>query len=160
MAYCLLGIFDVQLPLLYGERDAAFIRLQREIFSRTGDETIFTWLDPRKYTGRLAMRNTHLAFSPGVRDVSSIISQCQSYQIQRRDTATYKLWSRDTYRSEQTYPGRLLLHEDPKFVRLLLAVLDPSAPDYDEQRDWAVKYLYLHRNRLWSLWTHRLSKWS
>ena len=31
MAYCLLGIFNVNIPLLYGEGDRAFIRLQEEI---------------------------------------------------------------------------------------------------------------------------------
>ena len=31
-AYCLLGIFDVSMPLIYGEgRDRAFTRLQEEI---------------------------------------------------------------------------------------------------------------------------------
>jgi hypothetical protein len=31
MAYCLMGMFDVNMPLLYGEGDRAFIRLQEEI---------------------------------------------------------------------------------------------------------------------------------
>ena len=30
-AYCLLGIFDVFMPLIYGEGDNAFIRLEEEI---------------------------------------------------------------------------------------------------------------------------------
>jgi hypothetical protein len=30
-AYCLLGIFDVYLPLIYGEGENAFVRLQEEI---------------------------------------------------------------------------------------------------------------------------------
>lgn len=29
MSYCLMGIFDVQMPLLYGEGDNAFVRLQK-----------------------------------------------------------------------------------------------------------------------------------
>ncbi|KAF0329463.1 het domain protein [Colletotrichum asianum] len=31
-AYCLLGLFDVNMPLLYGEGEGSFIRLQEEIF--------------------------------------------------------------------------------------------------------------------------------
>ncbi|KAK3674663.1 hypothetical protein LTR78_005385 [Recurvomyces mirabilis] len=42
-AYCLLGIFGVNMVLLYGERKDAFLRLQREVYSRTGDETLFAW---------------------------------------------------------------------------------------------------------------------
>jgi hypothetical protein len=42
-AYCLLGIFGVNLPLLYGEGTKAFRRLQEEIIRTTPDLTIFAW---------------------------------------------------------------------------------------------------------------------
>lgn len=45
-AYCLLGIFDVNMPLLYGERGKAFMRLQQQILTSSGDETIFAWTSP------------------------------------------------------------------------------------------------------------------
>ncbi|KAI0878514.1 HET-domain-containing protein [Hypoxylon argillaceum] len=62
-AYCLLGIFDVNMPLLYGEEDKAFRRLQYEIIGRTADLSIFAWCLPpppptdqgaRVYCGMLA----------------------------------------------------------------------------------------------------------
>lgn len=43
MAYCLLGIFNVNMALLYGEGDRAFWRLQEEIIKTTPDLTIFSW---------------------------------------------------------------------------------------------------------------------
>lgn len=44
MAYCLFGLFDVNLPLLYGEGGRkAFLRLQEEIFKRTLDMTLLLW---------------------------------------------------------------------------------------------------------------------
>jgi len=43
MAYCLLGIFDVNMPLLYGEEEKAFRRLQEEIIRSTPDVSIFAW---------------------------------------------------------------------------------------------------------------------
>lgn len=43
IAYCLLGIFDVNMPLLYGEGMRAFERLQEQILSTTNDSTIFLW---------------------------------------------------------------------------------------------------------------------
>lgn len=44
IAYCLLGIFDVNMPLLYGEgEEKAFIRLQEEIMKNSDDQTIFAW---------------------------------------------------------------------------------------------------------------------
>ncbi|KAK4108973.1 hypothetical protein N656DRAFT_783639 [Canariomyces notabilis] len=44
IAYCLLGIFDVHMPLLYGEGKRAFIRLQEEIIKDTNDPSLFGWL--------------------------------------------------------------------------------------------------------------------
>lgn len=40
-AYCLLGIFDINMPMLYGEGDKAFTRLQEEIIRRFNDTSIF-----------------------------------------------------------------------------------------------------------------------
>jgi hypothetical protein len=43
MAYCLLGIFKVNMPLLYGEAENAFLRLQLELLNVSNDHTIFAW---------------------------------------------------------------------------------------------------------------------
>ena len=43
IAYSLLGIFDVNMPLLYGEGNRAFIRLQEEIMKSSNDQTLFAW---------------------------------------------------------------------------------------------------------------------
>lgn len=43
MAYCLLGIFDIKMPLLYGEGNKAFLRLQEEILKISGDHSLFAW---------------------------------------------------------------------------------------------------------------------
>lgn len=51
IAYCLLGLFDVNMPLLYGEgATKAFERLQHEIIRSGDDESIFAWLMPRSYS--------------------------------------------------------------------------------------------------------------
>jgi hypothetical protein len=42
-SYCLLGLFEVNMPLLYGEGERAFLRLQEEILKVTGDYTLFAW---------------------------------------------------------------------------------------------------------------------
>ncbi|KAJ5109159.1 heterokaryon incompatibility protein-domain-containing protein [Penicillium angulare] len=46
MAYCLMGLFDVNMPMLYGEGGVkAFIRLQEEIIKISDDTSIFAWVD-------------------------------------------------------------------------------------------------------------------
>ncbi|KAI4711172.1 hypothetical protein J4E89_003737 [Alternaria sp. Ai002NY15] len=47
IAYSLLGLFDVNMPLLYGEGNTkAFRRLQEEIMKISEDETLFAWEAP------------------------------------------------------------------------------------------------------------------
>lgn len=45
-AYCLLGIFGISMPLLYGEGRRAFHRLQEEIMKRTEDYSILLSINP------------------------------------------------------------------------------------------------------------------
>ena len=45
MAYSLLGLFDINMPLIYGEGMKAFFRLQSEIIRTTSDESIYAWSD-------------------------------------------------------------------------------------------------------------------
>jgi hypothetical protein len=42
-AYSLLGLFDISMPVIYGERENAFIRLQQHIIQKGKDESIFAW---------------------------------------------------------------------------------------------------------------------
>ena len=42
-AYCLLGLFDVNMPLLYGEGEKAFSRLQEYIAASSTDHSLFAW---------------------------------------------------------------------------------------------------------------------
>ncbi|KAF7562717.1 hypothetical protein G7046_g1412 [Stylonectria norvegica] len=42
-AYCLMGIFGINMPLLYGEGSRAFQRLQEEILKSTTDHSILAW---------------------------------------------------------------------------------------------------------------------
>ncbi|TVY33712.1 Vegetative incompatibility protein [Lachnellula occidentalis] len=44
IAYCLIGILGVSMPLLYGEGgEAAFIRLQEILMQRSDDQSLFAW---------------------------------------------------------------------------------------------------------------------
>lgn len=45
MAYCLIGIFDVNMPMIYGEGSKAFMRLQEEIIKKSNDLSIFAFLN-------------------------------------------------------------------------------------------------------------------
>ncbi|KAF4614317.1 hypothetical protein G7Y89_g15419 [Cudoniella acicularis] len=59
-AYCLMGLFDVNMPPLYGEGENAFLRLQLEILSKSDDESIFAWTEEMGH----ALKTGLLARSP------------------------------------------------------------------------------------------------
>ncbi|KAI1638784.1 HET-domain-containing protein [Biscogniauxia mediterranea] len=43
IAYCLMGLFDINMPMLYGEGKKVFIRLQEEILKQHDDRSLFSW---------------------------------------------------------------------------------------------------------------------
>jgi hypothetical protein len=53
IAYSLLGIFDVNIPLIYGEGTKAFRRLQEAIMNESHDQSLFAW-------GRIVLRPADL----------------------------------------------------------------------------------------------------
>jgi hypothetical protein len=61
LAYLLLGIFGVNMPLLYGEKGRAFRRLQEATISSSDDQSIFVW---RYKEVRLLLGDGHLLASP------------------------------------------------------------------------------------------------
>ena len=74
-AYSLMGLLDVNMPMLYGEGKKAFLRLQLEIIRSSNDQSIFAW-------GSL---------SPGVRfgsilaDDPSFFEGCARTELQNYD---------------------------------------------------------------------------
>lgn len=70
LAYCMLGLFDVNMPLLYGEGEKAFVRLQLEIIKKSDDESIFAWTtkpSSQTFVGMLAPRPDCFAQSADIR---------------------------------------------------------------------------------------------
>ena len=68
VAYSLLGLFEINMPLIYGEGSNAFFRLQCEIIQSSSDESIFAWRENMHiYSGLLAKRPEYF------RDSSDIV---------------------------------------------------------------------------------------
>jgi len=52
-AYSLMGLLDVNMPMLYGEGKKAFHRLQLEIIRASNDQSIFAWDSRKKQPGSI-----------------------------------------------------------------------------------------------------------
>lgn len=65
-AYCLLGIFNINMPIMYGERERAFMRLQEEILKVTDDHSVFAWRHREGFHPRHSKTGagTHFAYFP------------------------------------------------------------------------------------------------
>ncbi|KAK8086489.1 hypothetical protein PG994_001463 [Apiospora phragmitis] len=63
-AYSLIGLFGVNMPMLYGEGAQAFVRLQEEIIRDNNDLTLFAWTAKMENQGSPSVYRGILAQSP------------------------------------------------------------------------------------------------
>ncbi|KAK4213725.1 HET-domain-containing protein [Rhypophila decipiens] len=96
-AYSLLGLFQINMPLLYGEGDRAFQRLQNELIRVSDDETIFAWgfrsttysYSTRRPSGSLLASSLRDFEVPDVAGFSTGVSPRHwPYSCDRRPTTT------------------------------------------------------------------------
>jgi hypothetical protein len=80
IAYCLMGIFNVNMPLLYGEGEKAFLRLQEQILNSSNDDSILAWKTP--INEGVHGRSSCLAASPAAfAEAGNIISGSMKPQL-------------------------------------------------------------------------------
>ncbi|KAI0968038.1 HET-domain-containing protein [Xylaria arbuscula] len=83
LAYSLLGIFDINMPLIYVEGHKAFRRLQEEILRTTDDQSIFAWYN---YTMD-GFPVDVLAHAPSDFARSGSVSPYASFRVNRKATS-------------------------------------------------------------------------
>ncbi|KLU91491.1 hypothetical protein MAPG_10009 [Magnaporthiopsis poae ATCC 64411] len=64
IAYSLMGLLNINMPLLYGEGTKAFLRLQEEVLRQHEDDSLFLWCSARGCDDRLSQLRGLLADSP------------------------------------------------------------------------------------------------
>jgi hypothetical protein len=111
MAYCLMGLFDVNMPMLYGEGSKAFLRLQREIMEASDDHSIFAWeLDQEGYHGLLAPSPHNFRNCDKIRSASTsgLKSPFHFTNMGLKIELTVCPWDMDVYLAalDCTYHGR------------------------------------------------------
>jgi hypothetical protein len=70
LAYCLMGLFGIYMPMLYREGERAFIRLQEEIIRVSDDHNLFAWRSKEDHRGILATSPAAFANSGNIIPVS------------------------------------------------------------------------------------------
>jgi hypothetical protein len=91
-AYSLMGLFNVNMPMLYGEGKKAFVRLQEEIIKVSDDHTIFAW--GSEFSGSQGDNNDNgglLATSPA--DFASCRDMVPCDSRNARSTLSRVIWT-------------------------------------------------------------------
>lgn len=121
MAYCLMGLFDVHMPMLYGEgAEKAFLRLQEQIMASSDDQSLFAWRDA---DANPDARYGLLATSPTFFRDSSLLESYQDWQTR----PPYQMTNRGL---QIGLPMTQLL--DWKGIRYWAALDCPVPPDYED----------------------------
>jgi hypothetical protein len=86
-----MGLFDVNMPLIYGEGQKAFYRLQLEIMKSSDDQSIFAWLSTDLWAsglnsyGLLARTPLDFWLSNGIIDCAATGGGTISYDVSKQD---------------------------------------------------------------------------
>ena len=116
MAYCLMGLFDINMPLLYGEGEKAFTRLQEEIMKNSDDHSLFAWTDPTAQED----------------DQYSLLAKKPYFFAQSGNIVPYREWKSSAPFSISNKGLRIELHLSPYGPSLHIAALDcPAPPQYE-----------------------------
>ena len=140
LAYCLMGLFGVNMPLIYGERHKAFIRLQTEIMKYSDDQSLFAWKTPPAVDdfrcGLLASSPMYFAES---RNISPFSRHASDYESQ----PPFSMTSRGVSISLPILEVNCVLWGSTEYSGMFLATLDCQ----DETDARGPLGVYLLRNK-------------
>ena len=116
VAYCLMGLFDVNMPLLYGEGEKSFKRLQEEIIKNSDDQSLFAW------TSQTTSADGHYG----------LLARSPADFLKSGNIMPYREWEPSAPFSISNKGLRIELHLMPYEQELYVAALDcPAPPDYE-----------------------------
>lgn len=154
-AYCLMGLFGVNMSLLYGEGEKAFFRLQEEIIKHNDDHSIFAWSMDRKLkcSGLLAARPDCFEGSrkmvsyllPGDREPFALTNRGLSIKLKITP------WYTDTYIAYLDCAEETHGYERPSWVRVGIFLRRLGEDDQFVRMNWKGRGLWFDgdRSHLW-----------
>ena len=142
-AYSLLGIFGVNMPMIYGEGANAFERLQEEIIKASDDDSIFAWESLETYRHRIPLL---LALSPdNFLHAGNIVvgARPESFELTngglRIEVLLRKAFTLEEF-GDREYAALLNCHfKDDKSGTLALRLFEPETSDHFDLtvgREW------------------------
>jgi hypothetical protein len=118
-AYSLMGLFGVNMPLLYGEGARAIIRLQEEIMRTTYDHSLFAWRNGSACRGLLATSINHFSGCGDIISVDYAAYEAQFSQSREAQKDPMPKFSQTNYGTQIELPLRF--HKMTGFYKAYLA---------------------------------------
>lgn len=119
IAYCLIGLFGVNMPLLYGEGERAFLRLQEEIIKISDDQSIFVWETDEQRQSALAEKPADFILPYQIAStLSSDVSDAPYTMTHKGLSIRLPMYKTENfYGSQPVYFGILNCHPENDFSR-------------------------------------------
>lgn len=154
IAYCLLGLFNVNMPLLYGEGIKAFWRLQQAIMASSADESIFAWFaEPSRtwyHGGILASNPTEFSHSGNIIQAGLSVIDRSSYHVTNRGLEM-------TLRARKHKDPGVVMHGDPSGSCTMCEIWEIPLACADKFKEDNPIRLQLHREAGASRWVRCIS---
>lgn len=143
MSYCLLGIFGIHMPLLYGEGHRSFMRLQEEILKTTDDLTI---LARGAYHGR-GKSFSRLSTSQSLNPLAVGVSDFRVREISGGAYSAFAL--EQAWNSSRQYCNKLYPADPPLMLtaRGLFVSLQLMQREYGDGKEHVIDWLAYLRCR-------------
>jgi len=148
-AYSLMGIFGIFMPMLYGEGERAFIRLQEEIMKTSEDHSLFAWRSNHDHGGILATSPSAFVDSGDIVQISPFILVSNPLTTSSRGVRlTARLLEKDQHGLglailECTLQGMARMES----MRLAIYIRDVSLKNQDFVREQSTKLELVHLNQ-------------
>jgi hypothetical protein len=140
MSYSLLGILNVNMPMLYGEGQKAFLRLQEEIIKKYNDLSIFAWNGEATASGFMPI----LAASPSSFAINPIDhhSRDTGSRLGDRLRTQFSLTNQGV-----SFPNAKLRHQTavPGYSHHYLLSLNYRDPSFRDRRGSGQRYILLQK---------------
>ncbi|KAJ4286189.1 hypothetical protein N0V88_008091 [Collariella sp. IMI 366227] len=166
--YCLFGIFDVQMPLMYGEKENAFIRLQEMIFQKTNDMSLFAWIEDTEsatqdlhesYRGLLARDLSSFSTCSAIMGFRNPVMPAPSWKLSNHGievrTALEHSTSKEHWVTKVTGGAKNATKHhsaDPFCYRLVLHCVDTDQSDWADKDGWDKEILAIWLRKTGSIY--------
>ncbi|OAQ74236.1 HET domain-containing protein [Pochonia chlamydosporia 170] len=145
MSYSLIGLFNVNLPLLYGEGDKAFMRLQAAILARNNDHSLLLWREKPERDEATFSRPGCLSRSPkGFEVAAPIVPQREYYDFDNEMVPRLAVGLADNMEPIELSETVLKLTLWLCPCKVGYPFGDRSNVEFDVQKDWALGILNCH----------------